>query len=269
MAEHVIYPSTRPQIPLSRILLPTEHGSWSFLLEPLLVGCAIAPSAASPWIVLMVAAAFFARQPLKVYFRAHGNAVTRSVAIRLFSFFLAAAAIGLAAVVSQSSVRVLFPFVAAAPLAQAQLFADATGKSRSLFAELAGAVAIAASSASLALAAGLSWVEAIVLWSIFASRFTSSILYVRNRLLLEKGRSYDSFWPAASHLLGAVLVGSLAVNGLASILTAVVFVLLLIRSTFGLSIYRRKMKAMQIGVWEVVYGALTVASMIVGSHLDF
>ena len=61
----------RPSIPVSRIVLPTEHGSWSFLLEPIVVGFVLAFSAATPWIALMAVGAFFVRQPLKTAFLAN------------------------------------------------------------------------------------------------------------------------------------------------------------------------------------------------------
>jgi hypothetical protein len=41
---------------------------------------------------------------------------------------------------------------------------------------------------------------------------------------------------------------------------------LLFRTVLGLSPYRTKMKAMQIGVWEVIYGLLTALSVVIGNY---
>jgi hypothetical protein len=46
------------------------------------------------------------------------------------------------------------------------------------------------------------------------------------------------------------------------------FAVLLGRAVVGLSPYRRKVKAMRIGVWEVVYGTLTALSVVVGYYLS-
>ncbi len=45
------------------------------------------------------------------------------------------------------------------------------------------------------------------------------------------------------------------------------FVVLLTRAVWGLSRFRRRVKAMKIGIWEVVYGTLTVLSIIAGHYL--
>lgn len=265
--ESVLHQPARPRIALRRILLPVEHGAWSLLIEPLIVGCAVAASAASPWIVLMVTGAFFARQPIKVFSLSlnNPNAASRSL---LFSIlFITIAAVGLFGTVLFSSTQVLLPLIVAGPLAVQQLYADVSGRSRSSSAEIFGAVAVGSSVAMLTFAGGYPWSVAISLWLVFACRFVPSILYVRNRLLLEKGKPHDRIWPAFAHLAGLVVVGCMAFIGVASWLTLIVFTLLLARSTAGLSSHRTKMKAMRIGVWEVLYGILIVLSMIVGHYL--
>ena len=64
MAVSGIAPARR--VRLRQIVLPTEHGSWGFLLEPIVAGVAVAFSAASVWIAVAVIGAFLARRPLQV-----------------------------------------------------------------------------------------------------------------------------------------------------------------------------------------------------------
>src|SRR5690606_33650576 len=70
MAANITIETTpaRPVVSLKRILLPAEHGAWGMLAEPIVAGLAIAFSPSAPWIALFVAAAFMARQPMKVLF---------------------------------------------------------------------------------------------------------------------------------------------------------------------------------------------------------
>jgi hypothetical protein len=260
---------TRPQISTSRIILPTEHGSWSFLFEPIVVGCALAFSAAAPWIALIAIGAFFARQPLKTAYLARTNPAVSGTATKFVIIFGALAAAGAVGAIVTADAWVFYPFAVAAPLALQQTVFDLSRKSRNLLAELTGAVAISSSVAAIALAGGLGWPAAVALWAVFVGRFIPSILYVRNRLLLEKGKSFQRLEPIASHVLSLVVIVGLAVIGFASWLTVGMFVFLTVRCIHGLSEYRIKMKAMKIGVWEVIYGTLTVISIIAGYYIGF
>ena len=261
---------TRPQIPTSRIILPTEHGSWSFLFEPIVVGCALAFSAAAPWIALIMIGAFFARQPLKTAYVARKNPVVSGTATKFVIVFGALALAGaIGAALTADGWWVFYPFAVAAPLAAQQAALDLSKKSRDILAELTGAVAISSSVAAIALAGGLGWPAAVALWAVFVGRFIPSILYVRNRLQLEKGKRFDRAQPIASHLISLLMIVGLAMIGFASWLTVGMFLFLAARCVHGLSSYRVKMKAMKIGVWEVIYGTLTVVSIIVGYYIGF
>jgi hypothetical protein len=261
-------PVARPQVKWTRIVLPTEHGSWSFLLEPLVAGTAIASSAAAPWIAVMTVAAFFLRQPLKVFYLSRrNNPALNAAAMRFLAVFLGIAAVGLAASVWTAGWWVLFPFAVAAPLAIQQVFFDLSSRNRSLLGEISGAVAISSSAAALLLAGGTALPAAAALWVVFACRSVPSVLYVRERLLLEKGKEFQWFLPVAAHAVGLAGAVALASDGLVPWLTSAVIAFLAFRSTSGLSHYRTRMKAMKIGLWEVAYGALFVGSIIAGHYV--
>ena len=102
---------------------------------------------------------------------------------------------------------------------------------------------------------------------VFVLRMIPSILYVRNRLLLEKGKSHSIAVPVEAHILAFAVAVILALLGLCPILTAVMFAVLLGRAWIGMSPFRKKRKAMQIGVMEVVFGALTVFSFVIGHYV--
>ena len=55
---------------LRQIAFPVEHGSWCFLLEPIVAGMAIAFSTAGVYVALTVMGAFLARRIIKIG-RAH------------------------------------------------------------------------------------------------------------------------------------------------------------------------------------------------------
>ena len=259
------------KINVRAIALPIEHGSWGFVFEPLLAGLLIAFSPAAVWIALMVTGAFLTRQPLKVLlsdWQAKRNLPQTAVARQYVLMYGAVFTFGLVGSALFAKPAAFLPFLLILPLAAYQIYCDASRKSRNLLPELTGAVAISSSVAVVALAGGWSFGAAFALWAIFVARLIPSILYVRNRLLLEKGKKFSRALPVAAHVAAFAAVSALAFYGLSPMLTVLMFAVLQARATVGLSPFRRKVKAMRIGVWEVVYGTLTALSVVVGYYLS-
>ncbi len=257
------------KVRLTQVALPTEHGSWGFLLEPIVAGLAIAFSPGGLWVSLMVIGAFLLRQPLKIvlFDRLSDRSLPQTAyAVRFGLGYLAVFATGLIGSVLTVSAASFFPFAVVLPFAVYQIYCDATRRSRQLPAELIGSVAIASSIAVIALADGWSGPRAYALWAILAARSIASILYVRNRLNLEKGKPNSFSLPMAAHVVAFLLVLGLALAGLSPYLVVVIFAVLLVRCAIGLSRYRKKVKAMKIGIGEVIYGTLTVVSLIIGFY---
>ncbi|MBK9163009.1 MAG: YwiC-like family protein [Acidobacteria bacterium] len=259
----------RPAIRASKIVLPVEHGSWGFLFEPIVAATAIAFSAASLPIAVMVIGAFMMRRPLQIFLvdRLAGRSLPQTrIALQFVLIFFAVFAAGLAGSFLTSPLVAFLPFAVVAPFALYQIYCDASRKNRELAAELTGAFAMSSSAAAIALAGGFDWPQAAAIWVFFIARFVPSILYVRSRLRLEKGKPFSFAVPAASHLVALAVTALLWNAGLLPLLAAAVFVLLLVRSVIGLSRFRRPAKAMKIGVWEVIYGLAAVLSLIIGYH---
>ncbi len=258
-----------PKIRSKAVALPVEHGSWGFLMEPLVAGLVIAPSLASPWIAMLVIGAFLLRQPLKVILSG-GKAGSQMPQTALaFKFALAYAAVfcaGAIGCIVYARPESFIPFAIVVPFAAYQIYCDATRNSRQLFAELLGSTAITSSIAVIALAAGWESPKAFALWAIITARLIPSILYVRNRLNLEKGKAYSRIVPIVAHAGATIIVLALAVYGYSPYLPVLMFGILLTRSAIGLSSYRKKVKAVRIGIGEVIYGSLTVLSLIVGYY---
>lgn len=249
------------------IALPVEHGSWGFVFEPLVAAIAVAPSLGSVWIALLVIGSFLARQPLKVLltdWQAKRNLPQTRVALKFTFFYGAFALLGLLGSLYIVNIYSFLPVAFILPLAGYQIYCDASRKSRQLLPELTGAIAISSSAAVIALAGGWTLPAALALWTIFAARLIPSILYVRNRLRLEKGKDFSRNAVIFSNLAAVAVAAVLAADGLIPKLPVIMFAVLAARAILGISPYRKKVKAMKIGVWEVIYGVLTVLSVIIG-----
>ena len=255
---------------LRRIALPTEHGSWGFLLEPIVAGMALAFSPAAVLVALAVIGAFLARRPFTVLVmqrQESGRPVNTAAAF--LAGYSTLALIGFSGLISLAGPVSLVPFVIAAPVAAYQLYTEITRRGRQLTAEIAGAVIMPSSAAAMVLAGGGTSVQAVSIWLFFIARFIPSILYVRNRLNLEKGKQDHAYVPIVLHLAALVIVILLAVTGHLPLLTVPVFALLLARAGIGLSPYRRRVRAMKIGLWEVIYGAIVLLSLIAGHYAGY
>ena len=132
--------------------LPPEHGAWGLVLEPLVLGLAVAPSPAGFAFALAALAAFLFRHPAKV---AWGDRSRGRVYPRTRAATVAAAVFAVAGLVASTAAWLLagwepfLPVLAAVPFAAVFLLAELRKKSRAWQAETSGATVFAAVPATL------------------------------------------------------------------------------------------------------------------------
>lgn len=270
MQESALPIPAKSRIPAKSIALPLEHGAWGFLFEPLLAGILIAPTVSGLFLAIFFIGSFLCRQPLKfvVGDAMAGKRLPRTAAaIRWFIYFSTIAAFGALGIYFTAQPRSLIPLVLSAPVAIYLIYQDASRKSREMPSELLGAAVLSTSIASVVLASGHSYLFAGAMWLTMLARLIPSIVYVRNRLRLEKGKDYSTTWPLAVHLTAVVVLAGFVYFGFGSILTLFVSAFLLARSVSGLSESRKIQTAKQLGVREVIYGVVYALSVIVGFYL--
>ncbi|HEX6212869.1 MAG TPA: YwiC-like family protein, partial [Methylomirabilota bacterium] len=149
--------ASTPPVRWRPLLLPAEHGAWSFVLEPLVLGLLVAPSPAAPELALATLALFFARQPAKLALQdiSRRQRYPRTVmAARLAIGLTTAAGLFALAAWRISPHPWWIPVAAAAPLALLQLAYDVRREGRGLVPELAGPAAASASAPAMVAAAG-------------------------------------------------------------------------------------------------------------------
>lgn len=239
-------------------------------MEPLVASLAVAFSTGGVLLALMMVAVFLARRPLQVLVTVWWRGTRKDVVPMASTFVGIFGAIFFAALAGAALIAdpyVFVPLIAALPLAAYQAYADVFLKGRQLLGEIFGALVMAAAGASILLAGGALAAFAAAAAFMFSARFISSILYVRSRLALEKGKGAPVIMPIAAHGASLAGVAALAFAGLLPWLVTVAFVILMARGSIGLSRYRRPAKAMKIGVLEVAYGTLVAASFVAGYFL--
>ncbi len=255
---------------LRTLALPAEHGSWGFLLEPIVLGLVLSPTPAGAWLALAAACAFLARHPLKLVLgdRRRGTTAPRTaVAARVALAYAAAALAAFGTALALSPAPVWIPVLLASPLAALALVRDAAGQSRDLAAELSGAAALAASVSAIALAGGWSLPAALLLWLVLAARDATAILYVRARIRLDRGVPAGTQLVLASH--GLLLIAGAGLAALAALpwLAVAAFAALLARAAYGVSKRRAPLKPKQLGQQELGFGGLVLLLLTLGYGL--
>jgi hypothetical protein len=249
-------------------VLPTEHGGWGFLLEPLVLGMLVAPSRGgaliasreSALIGLAALFAFLTRQPLKLAMQdaLRHKSYPRTFWCRAFAVgYASLAMIAIALAVAISGWMLTIPFAIVAPLAITALIADARNRSRSLLPELAGSIAIASTAASIALAAGRPFIAAFSLMALIALRGVPSILYVRTLL----ARAHKQVAGSAPALIAHALAIGIA-YAIGSRFAVIATLALLARAAWGLT--HEVPRAKTVGWREIGWGAVAVALFALG-----
>lgn len=263
--------STLPNRTLLRsVALPTEHGGWGFLLEPIVLGLWVAGSIPGVLLALAALGVFLLHQPLKLAIKdlRQRRRTARTVWAERFALFyglMVLAPFGLLLLTVDWTF--LLPIVLAGPLAGVQLYYEARAQGRRLLPEVSGALALAMIAPAIALLAGWALPAALVLWLMLALRAFTAILYVRARLRLEYGKpvSPASVWVAHGAAV-MVAIGLMLIQA-APGLGVLAFGLLLARAVLGLSRHRQPQPAKIIGFQEIGYGFMTVALLALGYRL--
>jgi len=217
---------------LRSIALPAEHGSWGLTLEPILLGLLVAPSWGGLALAWGAFGLFLLRWPLKIAkTSSRQQRQTRlMMALRFVTIYGLLAMSGFMMGIWQAGWLPLLPFAMALPFGLIFLEYDVQNRSRSWQTEIAGPVAFSATASSIALAGGWASTVAFALWAVLVARAVPSVLYVRARLRLDRGRPHQPIIAIGTHMVALAVIGWLIWFGWLPLLTLGVFMLLLARA---------------------------------------
>lgn len=249
------------------VVVPVEHGGWGFLGEPILLGLCLAPTASGVALAAAVVAAFLARQPLRLALldRRRGTRHARTLVAQRAALSFSVLAMALVLLALVLSGPAFWPAVALGLLPGAlAVVSDARGTSREAVPEVAGAVALATSAPAIALAGGVSSAVALGAWALLALRAWTSILYVRARLRLDRGRPAGVRTVLVVHVFAVLGAVALVALGHAPRLAVVAFVLFLARAAHGLSSWRPPLRPQALGFRELGFGLAAIVLLVAG-----
>lgn len=227
------------------IIIPAEHGSWSLMLTPLIIGAGVGlldPAWGAGWSValtaMLVLAFFLIRQPVSLWLRVRrGKGRRQDGAVALFWIGLLGGIAGLCAIGLWALGRGAL-FWLAIPAAGVLIGTPAASVligPRRLAVEVIGVIglALAAPAGYVAGAATLgqmAWLS----WAVSAAHNAISVLYVRLRIDARHGRAtrQQAIWVIAAHALALVAMLGGAVRGWIPPLVVILIGALLIRAIY-------------------------------------
>ena len=221
-----------------QILIPTEHGSWSWLFVPYLIGIGVTQTFSLATFLVLVAglSVFLMRQPGMVWSRArtgHGRRSDGSIAARVLVALVVLALLALAGLLLLGVTDILWLTVPTLIVVLLYLTAARNRRSRMrvLGMEIVGAASLALMAPAAIIAAyGQATPEA---WSVFllaAWQNVLSVFYVRQRIADTHERPSRRPLSLAAHLLGFGSVVATAVLQFTPWLAALPFLGFLIRA---------------------------------------
>lgn len=228
-----------------KIIIPSEHGSWSLTLVPFIIGAGVAFAAGSPahlaglaalLCLLAVMALFLARQPLTLWLRIERGRGPRTQrpAARFWSLaLLAVAGLSGAGLLALGRWPVLWLALPAVGILLLTVALTLLRGPRQLLTELIGVagLALAAPAAAVAVTGTLETLAWLV-WGITALHNVISVLYVRLRIDEKHGRATrtEAAWVVIAHVLSLAIIVATALMGWVPLLVALPVAGLLIRA---------------------------------------
>ena len=249
-------PSPAPEIAVSLwsdVVRPKEHGSWSLAFEPLVLGLLVAPSWPGALLAGALAAAFFARRPLRLAWSEPAPGRRRRARLALV-LCVGTACATLGGAIALAGLAWLVWLVPAAAAAAVFAWFDTRGAGREEAAELAGSAAFALTPSALAILGGLSAGPAAALGLMMTARSVPSVSLVRAFLRAAKTGVRRDGPAVALALVALAAAGLLAARGWAPAAAPAAAATLALRTLVVLIWLRPAWRARTLGMVETVLG---------------
>lgn len=260
-----------PSVRWQSVALPTEHGGWSFIGEPLLLGLLVAPSWGGLALAIAAMGMFLLRQPMKLYVkdvRSNRRVPRTALALRFALIYgIITAVSGIFVLQLLPSISVVLPMLFAIPLVAVQAFYELRNQGRHVIAEIAGATATGAVASSIVMMQGWALLPALGLWLAMAVKGVTAVLYVRSRLRLERDTPAGIPLTFTAHLVGLTSLAMAALDATIPWTAPLAMLVLTVRGVHGLSPWRVSRPAKVIGVQEVIFGVVFVLLVALGYML--
>ncbi len=256
------------KINIRQIALPTEHGSWGFVLEPLILSLLVAYSFPGLILGFCTFFMFLSHQPLKnILKRKKQSSYNKAsfIVLGIYSLFIVSL---FAIVFFQVSIDTLIPFGAAVVIMMIYITSLYLKKNRELISELSAPISISLITLSIVLFAEWRLINVLVFFFILLARSIPTTFYVHAKLLMIKKKPAKKLTSILQGILFTLILLLFSILGYSPYLAVFASLLLLIRAYWGLYVSKEKVKVKVFGIWEFIYGGLFVLIVAAGYILN-
>ncbi len=253
-------------IKINKIALPQEHGSWGFVLEPLILSISVYFSLNGLLIALAAFFIFLLHQPIKSLSKFQNTNIAKAQLSLVFvTLYVLIVMFLLIIPLMMLPLSAFVPFGAAMLIMLGFLIYELKVKKKNFALELSAPASVDLLSLTILFANGASFTAAAAFFVLLLSRSVESAIYVHVSLERLKGKRVTDFALHLTNLAFALALILLVLLKTLPPLSLLAFAILILRSY---NIFNTgKLTVKGIGIKEFVYGALFVAINILGFYL--
>jgi len=242
----------------SKVSLPKEHGSWGFVLEPLILSLVVAFTLDGLFLALATFFMFLVNQPLKILTTKSTPKKFKSTAWIVLFFYLSIVIILLTYIIINTNSYLLIPFYSAVLVLLIYKIAEFSNLSRKLFIELLPIFSMTLIATTIVMLDSAFSFNPIIFSFLLLSRAVPTVFYINAKVKWIKGLKFSTL---PTYLLNGgflIFIIYAGFNNLLPMLAILGMIILSGRSIIGFSKFNFTKTIKQIGVVEFIYGAFFV-----------
>ena len=242
----------------SKVAVPKEHGSWGFVLEPLILSLIVAFTLDGLFLALATFFMFLSNQPLKVLTTKSAPKKLKPTAKIVLFFYLLITVILLIFLFFKIKFYLLLPFYSAILLLLIYKIAEFSQLSRKLYVELLPIFSMTLIATTIVMIDSVFSFDPIIFGLLLLSRSVPTVLYINAKVKWIKGMKFSTL---PTHLLNGgflIFIVYAVFNNLLPMLSILGMIILTARSIIGFSKFNFTKTVKQIGVVEFIYGGFFV-----------
>lgn len=255
--------------------IPHEHGAWAMLYAPLIIAVAVLGhyQLSVGLFLLATTAIFLAHEPLAVLVKLNPKRPSSPQIFRQSKWWLAGySALALAAtlpLILSYQRWYLVPFgIVLVALLSAHIYLASKREERTMGGEFLGVISLTFTApGAYYVVTGKLDGFCLLLWALNIVYFTSSIFYVKMRVsrFAKKKDAVALTWQCIGyHVLLVAAIGFLLWQGWITLLAAIAFLPIVLRTLTGMKKEKGKLNLKRIGIAESVYTLLFVVFLVWG-----
>jgi len=242
--------------------LPREHGSWAYVLEPVLLGLLTAFSIEGLCLGIGSFFIFLSHQPVRSFFDEKGPA--RRTAAYFILGYGAAGTLLVSFFLINTNTAVWLPFFAAVLLMSIYLVLDLTGHGKEFYVRFLAPFSISLSAMSIVMSAGWNWEKAVMISVIVNLRFIPTAYYIRAKLRQSGNETFVRRTTPGVHLVSVLAAVYLVYLNMLPVLVSAGVIILAVRAFYGLYFDKKKVIPKHLGIKEFAFGLIYLACAVTG-----